>query len=77
MDVKEIYSDKLRAELKASYGRRDIPTRVEDVVKEGEVKIDDQNHRLKIADEFGFKAVDEFEKDELARNPTEEKKIKG
>ena len=43
MNVKEIYSDKLRVELKACYSRRDIYTRVEHVIKEGEIRIDDQN----------------------------------
>ena len=38
--------------------------------------MDDQNHKMKIADEFGFKALDEFLKEELARNAKEEKKIK-
>ena len=75
-DVKEIISEKLREALKASYDRRDIPAKVEDVIKEGEKKIDDQNHKLKIADEFGFKAMDEFDKEELARDDKEEKKIK-
>ena len=62
-DVRETYSNKLRTELKAAFGKKGIPTKVEDVIKEGELKIDDQNHKLKIADEFGFKALDEFDKD--------------
>ena len=38
--------------------------------------IDKQNVDLKIADEFGFGAVKEFNGEELARNKEEEKKIK-
>ena len=45
--------DKLRVELKKHFKEK-IPDKVKEIVKEGEVMIDDQNHKLKIADEFGF-----------------------
>ena len=48
---------------------------MEYVIKEGEVKIDDQDHKLKIVDEFWLQVIDEFEKIELAKNPSEEKEI--
>ena len=48
---------------------------MEYVIKEGEVKIDDQDHKLKIVDEFWLQVMDEFEKIELVKNPSEEKKI--
>ena len=43
---------------------------------EAEKEIDDQNLRLKIADEFGYKAMEDFIKEDLARDEKEEKKIK-
>ena len=46
------------------------------MIKEGEKEIDDQNHKLKIADKFGFPALDDFTKEDLARDEKEEKKIK-
>ena len=53
IEVKEIVGDKLRVELKKHFKEK-IPDKAEEIVKEGEVMIDDQNHKLKIADEFGF-----------------------
>ena len=38
-----------------------------------EKEIDDQNLKLKVADEFGFKAMEDFIKEDLARNEKEEK----
>ena len=39
-------------------------------------KLGEHNHKLKIADEFGFDGLETFSKEELARNDKEEKKIK-
>ena len=41
-----------------------------------EKEIDEQNFKLKVADEFGFEAMEDFSKEDLARNKEEEKKIK-
>ena len=41
----------------------DISIKVEHVIKEGEVKIDDQDHKLKIVDEFWLQVIDEFGED--------------
>ena len=54
-----------------------LPDRVEELIKKGEKEIDDQNHKLKIADEFGFRALEDFNKEDLARDEKEEKKLKG
>ena len=43
---------------------------MEEVVKKGEKLVDDRNFLVKMADELG-----EFEKDELARDEKEEKKL--
>ena len=45
-------------------------------MKEVKKEIDDQNVKLKVADEFGFDAMEDFSKEDLARNKEEEKKIK-
>ena len=72
--VKDIAVDKMRVELRKHF--KTLPPKIEELIKEGEKEIDDGNHKLKIANEFGFKAVEEFVKDELARDDKEEKKIK-
>jgi hypothetical protein len=73
--VKEICGEKMRVELKKHF-RDGLPQKIEELIKEGEKEIDDENHKLKIANEFGFKAVVEFTKEDLARDDKEEKKIK-
>ena len=72
--VKDITIDRMRAELQKHF--KTLPPKIDELIKEGEKVIDDENHKLKIAEEFGFKAVEEFAKEELARNVEEEKKIK-
>ena len=46
---------------------------MEDLIKKGGKWIDDRNHS--IADEYGFEALEHFEKDDLARDEKEEKKL--
>ena len=72
--VKDIAVDKMRVELRKHF--KTLPPKIEELIKEGEKEIDDENHKLKIANDFGFKAVEEFVKDDLARNDEEGKKIK-
>ena len=73
--IKDLWGDKLKVELKKHF-KNGLPEKVEGLIKEGEKEIDDQNHKLKIADEFGFPALDDFTKEDLARDEKEEKKIK-
>ena len=73
--IKEICAEKMRVELKKHF-KDGLPQKIEDLIKEGEKEIDDENHNLKVADEFGFKAVEDFTKEDLARDDKEEKKIK-
>ena len=56
-------ADKLRVELK-KHIKEKIPDNVDKIVKEGQAKID-QNPKLKIADEFGFWALEDFGKEDL------------
>ena len=72
--VKDITVDRMRVELTKLLGV--LPPKISDLIKEGEKEIDDGNHVLKVADSYGFKAAEEFVKDELARTADEEKKIK-
>ena len=73
--IKDLWGDKLKVELKKHF-KSGLPEKIEGLIKEGEKEIDDQNHKLKIADEFGFPALDNFTKEDLARDEKEEKKIK-
>ena len=73
--VQEVLCEKLRLELKKHF-RRGVPDKIEELIKAGEKELDEQNHKLKVADEFGFHGLETFSKEELARDDKEEKKIK-
>ena len=49
---------------------------MEEIIKRGEKKIEEQNHQLKIQDEFGSRGLEDFIKEELARDSKEENKLK-
>ena len=72
--IKDLFGDDLKVELEKHF-KEGLPEKIGGLVKEAEKEIDDQNLRLKIADEFGYKAMQEFIKEDLARNE-KEKKIK-
>ena len=65
---------KLRDEMEEAFAGK-IPENLDDTIKEGEDLLDERLHTLKIADEFGWPAVRVFEKEDLARNDKEEKKL--
>ena len=73
--MKDRFGDDLKVELQKHF-KEGLPEKVGGLVKEAEKEIDDQNLRLKIADEFGYKAMEDFIKEDLARDEKEEKKIK-
>ena len=73
--IKDLWGDDLKVELEKHF-KEGLPEKIGGLVKEAEKEIDDQNHSLKIADEFGFLAMKDFIKEDLARNEKEEKKIK-
>ena len=73
--MKDMFGDKLKNELKKHF-KNGLPDKVEEIIKEDEKELDEQNHKLKIADEFGFKSLDDFVKEDLARDDKEEKKLK-
>ena len=69
--MKDIFGDKLKNELK-KHLKNCLPDKVEEIIKEDEKELDEQNHKLKIADEFCFKSLDDFVKEDLARDDTTE-----
>ena len=73
--IKELFGEKLKVELK-KHCKNGLPEKIEELIKEGEKEIDEENHKLKIANEFGFRALKDFTKEDLARDEKEEKKIK-
>ena len=73
--MKDRFGVDLKTELESCFEKK-LPKEVESLVKEVEEEIDEQNVKLKIADEFGFEAMEDFNKEDLARNKEEEKKIK-
>ena len=73
--MKDLFTDKLKVELKKHF-KDSLPEKVEKIIKEGEKEFDEENHHLKIADEFGFRCLEDFIKEDLARDDKEEKKLK-
>ena len=73
--MKDLFGEDLKVELEKHF-KGGLPEGIGGLVKEAGKEIDDQNLRLKIADEFGFKAMEDFVKEDLARDEKEEKKIK-
>ena len=53
--VKDIAVDRMRVELRKHF--KTLPPKIDELIKEGEKEIDDGNHKLKIANDYGFKAV--------------------
>jgi hypothetical protein len=74
IQMKDRFGDNLKVELKKHF-KKELPEKVGGLVKEVEKEIDDQTLKLKVADKFGFKAMEDFIKEDLARNE-KEKKIK-
>ena len=73
--MKDLFGEDLKVELEKHF-KEGLPEGIGGLVKEAGKEIDDQNLRLKVADEFGFKAMEDFVKEDLARDEKEEKKIK-
>ena len=65
----------LRRKLTDHFRGGAITEELDSLIKTGEAAIADRNHALKIADEYGFDALEEeFEKDELARDSREKRR---
>ena len=48
--IKDLWGDELKVELKKHF-KEGLPEKIEGLVKEAEKEIDDQNHKLKIAED--------------------------
>ena len=73
-EVSNWVDDSLRTRLEAELG--EVPEHLKKVVESGEKLLADRLHLLRIADKFGWAAVQEFTSIELARTDSEEKKLK-
>ena len=73
--MKDRFGGDLKTELERCF-ENELPAGVKILVEEVEKEIDEQNVKLKVADEFGFEVMEDFSKEDLARNKEEEKKIK-
>ena len=73
--MKDRFGGDLKTELERCF-EKELPAGVKILVEEVEKEIDEQNVKLKVADEFGLEAMEDFNKEDLARNKEEEKKIK-
>ena len=71
--MKDIFGVDLKAELETCF-EKNLPKEVEDLVKEVEEEIDGQNVKLKVADEFGYSAAEDFNKEDLARSLDEKRR---
>ena len=73
--MKDRFGIDLKTELESCFEEK-LPAGVKSLVEEVEKEIDEQNVKLKVADEFGFEVMEDFSKEDLARNKEEERKIK-
>ena len=71
--MKDIFGVDLKTELEVCF-EKNLPKEVEDLVKEVEEEIDGQNVKLKVADEFGYSAAEDFNKEDLARSLDEKRR---
>ena len=71
--LKDGFVGDLKSELENCFGR--VPEKVSSLIKEVERVIDDRNLKLKIGEEFGMAAMEEFAEEDLARNKEEGKKL--
>ena len=59
--MKDRFGDDLKTELEKHF-KKELPEKVESLVKEVKKEIEDQNLKLKVGDEFGFIAMEDFSK---------------
>ena len=73
--LKDGFVGDLKSELENCFDKV-LPEGVGSLMKKAEKAIDDRNLKLKIGDEFGLVAMEEFGEEDLARNKEEERKLK-
>ena len=72
--LKNEFVGELKSELEDFFGK--VPEKIGSLIEEAEKVIDDRNLKLKIGEEFGMAAMEEFGEEDLARNERERKKLK-
>ena len=75
-EVRKAYSTDMRKVLRKVFGSAGIPQVVCDQLAIGDKLVDDRIHLMKIADEYGWGALADFQKEELARSAEEERKLR-
>ena len=61
----------MRRILRKLFGPSGIPSAISDQLSKGDKLVEDRIHLMKIADEYGWGACVDFQKEELARNAEE------
>ena len=62
--------------LRKMFSPADIPAAISDQLSKGDKIVEDRIHLMRVADEYGWGACVEFQKEELARNAEEARKIR-
>ena len=75
-DVRQAYSTDMKRILRKMFSPADIPAIISDQLSKGDKIVEDRIHLMRVADEYGWAACVEFQKEELARNAEEERKIR-
>ena len=73
IDIRE-YHEELNVRLEVEFGP--VSDSLREFIKQGESKVHNRIHLLKIADKYGWAGATDFQEEELARDSKEEKKLK-
>ena len=73
IDIRE-YHEELNVRLEMEFGP--VSDSLREFIKQGESKVHNRVHLLKIADKYGWAGATDFQEEELARDSKEEKKLK-
>ena len=68
------YHEELNVRLEMEYGP--VSDSLQEFIKQGESKVHNRIHLLKVADKYGWAGATDFQEEELARDEKEEKKLK-
>ena len=73
IDIRE-HQEELNVRLEMEFGP--VSDSLSEFIKQGESKVHNRIHLLKIADKYGWAGATDFQEEELARDGKEEKKLK-
>ena len=74
--MRQTYSVEMRRILRRIFSPAEVPKAILDQLAKGDALIADRIHVMRIADEYGWQACLDFQKEELARTSEEARKIK-